>query len=240
MDLSDPTRSVTSTLDGPVLAVLAVAGRPLTVGQVAQEARRGSEIGIRRSLGRLVEQGLVRATLMGRNQVHELNRDHIAAEVAILLADLRNRLWGNFRSEFTSWKVKPLYASVFGSMARGDGDESSDIDLFLVHPPFHGEGKSTRLTRTISSQIADALGSFAVANDNDDAAQQWELQLDALREAAARWTGNPLQIVDLSFLEWRHPAEAHQGLLHEIQRDGVELHRIRALNLWPAGVAADG
>src|SRR5579875_817411 len=100
MDVSDPTRAVTPTLDGPVLAVLAASGRPLTVGQVAQQAARGSEIGIRRSLARLVEQGIVRATLMGRNQVHELNRDHVAAEVAVLLSDLRNKLWDNFRAEF--------------------------------------------------------------------------------------------------------------------------------------------
>jgi DNA-binding transcriptional ArsR family regulator len=226
MNLSDPTRSVTPTLDGPVLAVLAVAGRPLTVGQVAQQSRRGSEIGIRRSLGRLVEQGIVRATLMGRNHVYELNRDHVAAKVAVLLADLRNRLWENFRAELGSWKVKPLYASVFGSMARGDGDESSDIDLFLVHPPFRGEQKPGRLTTSSSSQIADALGSFAAGNDNDGAAEQWESQLDALREAVKRWTGNLLQLVDLSLLEWRHPVDAHQVLLEEIQRDGIELKGI--------------
>ncbi|MDQ1700206.1 MAG: hypothetical protein QOG34_2069, partial [Frankiaceae bacterium] len=96
MDLSDPTRAVTPTLDGTVLAVLAAAGKPLTVGDVAREAARGSEIGIRRSLARLVEQGIVRATVMGRNQVHELNRDHIAADAAVLLSGLRNELWGRF------------------------------------------------------------------------------------------------------------------------------------------------
>ena len=93
MDLSDPTRAVTPTLDGAVLAVLATTGKPLTVGQVARQATRGSEIGIRRSLARLVKQGIVRATVMGRNQVHELNRDHVAAGVADTLAGLRTELW---------------------------------------------------------------------------------------------------------------------------------------------------
>src|SRR5258708_27132853 len=134
MDLSDPTRAVTPTLDGTVLAVLAAAGKPLTVGQVAQQAARGSEIGIRRSLARLVEQGIVRATLMGRNTVHELNREHVAAGVAELLAGLRSELWRRLRDEVASWRVRPLYACVFGSAARGDGDESSDIDLVRVHP----------------------------------------------------------------------------------------------------------
>ena len=44
--MSDPTRALTPTLDGPVLSVLARAGRPLTVGEIAQQAARGSEIGI--------------------------------------------------------------------------------------------------------------------------------------------------------------------------------------------------
>lgn len=71
MDFSDPTRAVTPTLDGPVLAVLAASGPPVTVGEVAAQAVRGSEIGVRRCLARLVSQGIVRATRMGRNVVHE-------------------------------------------------------------------------------------------------------------------------------------------------------------------------
>jgi predicted nucleotidyltransferase len=224
MNLSDPTRAVTPTLDGSVLAVLAAAGRPLTVGQVAQQAARGSEIGIRRSLARLVEQGIVRAIWMGRNQVHELNRDHIAADIAIGLAALRDRIWERFRGEFESWKVRPLYACVFGSAARGDGDNASDIDLLLVHPPFPGERKLGRLNQRLSLQVADALGSFAGASMNAGAAAQWESQLDALRDHVQGWTGNPLQIVDLSFHEWRHPAPAHRELLSEIRNDGMELH----------------
>jgi predicted nucleotidyltransferase len=230
MDLSAPTKSVTSTLDGPLLAVLAAVGRPLTVGQVAEEAARGSEIGIRRSLARLVEQGLVRATLMGRNQVHELNRDHVAADAAVLLANLRTRLWDKFRSEFETWKVRPLYAAAFGSAAREDGDESSDIDVFLVHPPLRGERKPSRTNATLGSQIADALGAFAVAKDDAGASRQWEEQLDSLRESAERWTGNPLQIVDLSFREWRHLVPSHHALLEEVRKDGIELYRIGVMD----------
>lgn len=240
MDLSDPTRSVTPTLDGPVLAVLASAGRPLTVGQVADQAARGSEIGIRRSLARLVEQGIVRATLMGRNQVHELNRDHVAAEAAILLSDLRPRLWSKFRSEFAAWKVKPLQATVFGSAARGDGDESSDVDLFLVHPPLRGERSLSRSNSTLRGQIADALGAFALANDDAGAAQQWDEQLDSLRDSVERWTGNLLQIVDLSYHEWRHPPEVHRALLRAVQEEGIELYKINAMRFLPAGAVADG
>ena len=65
MNLSDPSQTITPTLDGAVLVVLARAGRPLTVGEVTAESVRGSEIGVRRCLARLVDQGIVRATADG-------------------------------------------------------------------------------------------------------------------------------------------------------------------------------
>lgn len=233
MDLSDPTRAVTPTLDGTVLSVLAAAGKPLTVGQVAAQAVRGSEIGIRRSLYRLVEQGIVRATLMGRNQVHELNRDHIAAGVAIALAGLRPELWRRFRDEFGRWRPRPLYACVFGSAARGDGDESSDIDLLLVHPPFPGEKKPARMTASMASLVADALGDFVASSSEIDLAPQWESHVDNLRGLVQAWTGNSLQVIDLSFHAWRQPDKSSTALFAEIARDGIELMKSRTLSMWP-------
>ena len=229
MDLSDPTRSVSGTLDGAVLAVLAVSGKPLTAGQVAGQAARGSEIGIRRSLARLVEQGIVRATLMGRNQVHELNRDHVAANIAEALADLRAEVWRRMREEVARWRPVPLLACVFGSAARGDGDASSDIDLLLVHPPFPGEQKPAAVRASLWKQL--------VATETD-APELWEAQVDRLRDLVERWTGNSLQVVDLSFPEWRHPATSSRRLLTEIDRDGVELMKAKALGVGRAAVDA--
>jgi Nucleotidyltransferase domain len=240
MDLSDPTRSVTSTLDGAVLAVLATAGRPLTVGQVTDQAVRGSEIGIRRSLARLVHQGIVTATLMGRNQVHELNQRHIAAPVATLLAGLRSELWTRFRKELGSWRLRPLYACVFGSAARADGNEESDIDLLLVHPPFPGEKGPAPRSASVPALLADALATATLSSAETDPIPVWEDQVDRLRELVAAWTGNPLQVVDLSFLDWRHPSPHHRPLLSEVRRDGVELMKARGLAVWPSLDPADG
>jgi predicted nucleotidyltransferase len=233
MDLSDPTRAVTATLDGTVLAVLAAAGKQLTVGQVAQQAVRGSEIGIRRSLARLVEQGIVRATLMGRNQVHELNRDHLAAGIADALADLRPELWRRLRVEFTHWQPRPLYANVFGSAARGDGDESSDIDLLLVHPPFPGEKKPPRVNARLGSQVADAVSEFMASSGEIEAARQWEEQVDRLRQLVQAWTGNALQVVDVSFHDWRHAHSDSEPLFVEVEHDGIELMKSRVFAMWP-------
>lgn len=240
MDLSDPTRAVSPTLDGAILAVLAVAGRPLTVGQVAEQAARGSEIGVRRSLARLVGQGIVRATLMGRNQVHELNRDHVAAGVADILAGLRTELWKRFREELTEWRPRPLFAAVFGSAARADGDELSDIDLLLVHPPFPGEPKPPRMSPSLRADLADALGQIMLVEEKTDAAILWEGQVDRLRDHVEAWTGNALQVVDMSFHEWRRASSEHRLLLSEVERDGVELVKARAISMWSAGAQRHG
>ena len=73
-----------------------------------------------------------------------------------------------------------------------------------------------------------------------EAQPQWEGQIDHLRDLVERWTGNSLQVVDLSFYEWRRPAVPHRSLLAEIQRDGLELMKARGLSLWPSAEAADG
>lgn len=221
MDLSDPTRALTPTLDGPVLAVLAAAGRPLTIGEVAAEAARGSEIGIRRTMARLVDQGIVQATVVGRNRVHELNREHVAAGVAEAMAGLRLELWRRLREELVGWELPALYAAVFGSAARGDGDETSDIDLLLVHVPFDGEVSPKRGRRDDVARASAALTALGVSADPE----RWQAQVDGLRARVQRWTGNPLQVVDLSFFDWWRPPGSYQDLLREVHTHGIELTR---------------
>jgi hypothetical protein len=170
-------------------------------------------------LARLVEQGLVQATEMGRNRVHQLNRDHVAAPIATTMADLRIELWRRMRKELGGWKPKPLYACVFGSAARGDGDADSDVDMLVVHPPFPGDPKPPRKTN-----VLDVVAAFMTAPilASPAEAARWPRQVDKLRAHVLLWSGNPLQVVDLSFAEWvggQHDA----ALMAEIERDAVEL-----------------
>jgi DNA-binding transcriptional ArsR family regulator len=235
MDLSDPTRAVTSTLDGPVLAVLARSGRPLTVGEVAADAVRGSEIGVRRSLARLTEQGIVIAMQMGRNQVHELNREHLAAPIAEALAGLRAELWSRLRSLVAGWDPAPLYACAFGSAARGDGGPDSDIDVFVVHPPFTGEtAPPGRMIRTMAAAAPHA-GTLTAVTPEDE--QRWDAQIDQLHDRVFRWTGNTVQVLDVSASQWWSDTEPE--LFAEIAESGVMLGGV-ALPLPRRRGLADG
>ena len=219
MDLTDPTRAMTPTLDGPVLAVLARAGKPLTAGEVAAQTPRGSEIGVRKCLARLVEQGIVHATQMGRNRVHELNREHLAAPVAGLLADLRPELWNRFRKTLGTWNPKPVYGCVFGSAARGDGDAGSDIDLLLVHAPLPGEKEPSRRPGGLDAAAAE----FTPAQLTDRQLARWQRQVDQLRGLVRGWSGNPLQVLEMSTFLWADQQRRESALFAEISRDGVEV-----------------
>jgi hypothetical protein len=223
VDLSDPTRAVTGTLDGPVLAVLAGAGKPMTVGEVAALTARGSEVGVRKSLGRLVEQGIVRATEMGRNRVHELNRDHVAAPIAEALAELRLALWKKFRGTLGGWEPKPVYGCVFGSAARGDGDASSDIDLLLVRAPVAGETDPRRASAGLAEVVAGYASELMATQLTSRQAAKWDRQVAGLHDLVPAWTGNPLQVVEMSTFEWADHRRRRTGLFTEIDRDAVQV-----------------
>jgi hypothetical protein len=223
VDLTDPTSAVVATLDGPVLAVLAAGGRPMTVGDVADQMPRGSEIGVRRSLARLVEQGTVRATEMGRNRVHELNEEHVAAPVAHLLAGLRLELWTRLRAKLSSWDPKPVYACVFGSAARGDGDSRSDIDLLLVHGPFPGDSDPRRGSPRIGSQLAGYASQIVSFPLTETQTNTWRLQVDDLHGHVRAWSGNPLQSLQMSTFEWADQRRRRTQLYQEITRDAVKV-----------------
>lgn len=191
----------------------------MTVGDVARQVVRGSEIGIRRCLARLVEEGIVKATEMGRNRVHELNREHLAAPIAERLAGLRPELFDRIRSALSKWKPKPYYACVFGSAARADGDVLSDIDLLVVHPPFPGDPRPPKQQR-----LRDSLAQMWTEPPPVSAAdvRRWPRQVEVVREQIRSWTGNAAQIVDLSWAEWLGERNG-DGIFAEIRSDGIDV-----------------
>lgn len=223
VDLTDPTRAVSATLDGPVLAVLAQAGKPLTAGEVAGMTPRGSEIGVRRSLARLVEQGIVRATEMGRNRVHELNREHVATPVADALAGLRLALWARFRATLSGWNPRPVYGCVFGSAARGDGDAHSDIDVLLVRTPVAGESDPRRKSAGLAESLAGYASELVAVQLTERQAAKWDRQVGDLHDLVRGWTGNRLQVVEMSAYQWADHRRRRTPLFEDISRDAIQV-----------------
>jgi predicted nucleotidyltransferase len=195
VDLSHPAEAVVPSLDGDVLAVLARTTLPLTGRAVASLSLRGSQSGVHAVLTRLVRHGLVHVSGAGSANLYLLNRDHVAAVAVLALVDLRGQLYERITDAMRSWDCPPLAAAVFGSAARGDGDNESDIDLFLVRP----------------------------AQMSSDAAQRWEMDVAELAQAVRRWSGNPAGIVDVTPEGVQQMLLAETPVTQSLRRDAVTL-----------------
>jgi predicted nucleotidyltransferase len=134
MQLNRPLATITPTLDADVLAVLAQHEVAFTAGQLHRILDRHSEEGIRKVLLRLARQGIVQSTKIGAAYAYQLNREHLAADLIIQLADLTQTLFLQIEKSLENWDPKPRYAAIFGSAARGTMTETSDIDILLIRP----------------------------------------------------------------------------------------------------------
>ena len=194
MNLAHPVRAVVPTLDGPVLEVLAGTTRPLTGREVHRLARAGSPNGVRRVLARLVEQGLVHAEERAAAVFYVANRDHVAWPAVDLLTSLRRSLLDRLHAEFGSWRPKPVHASLFGSAARGEGGDQSDVDVLLVRPEGVEEDESP-----------------------------WADQVDRLRRQVWAWTGNRCQAFQVDLVRLAEHVHARDPLVDAWLRDAITL-----------------
>lgn len=193
MDVSRPYTAIASGIDTEVLVAIAATTRPLTGRQVATLVGH-SPRGVIAVLDRFVEHGLVLRNAAGRALMHELNRDHLAAPMVEMLAGMRTEFLTRLRDAFAKWEPAPVHASIFGSAARGDGDTSSDIDLFVVRP---------------------------ASVDEEGAA--WRSQVERLIEDVRSWTGNHAAVIEQAEPDVGRLRRSKPPVLKELRRDGIDL-----------------
>jgi predicted nucleotidyltransferase len=194
MDLSRPWAVIRSPIDMEVLLVLHGTTRPLTGRDVARLVRAGSQPAVNTALRRLAEEGLVRAEEAGNAYLYTFNREHLGAHAVELLASIRTELERRLRAEVTDWEISPAHVSIFGSAARGDGDTSSDIDIFVVRPA-------------------------GVAEDDPG----WREQLEQLSDHVHNWTGNHAAISEVSAADVRRLRRERPPVVDELRRDAITL-----------------
>jgi hypothetical protein len=158
VDLAHPLAVVTPTLDGDVLAALALADSSFTPGQLHRILSVHSEDGIRRVLHRLTGQGIVTSERVGHAFTYRLNRRHLAAGAIIALARLQGTLLDRIEQALAAWEFRPVYGAVFGSAARGEMRAGSDIDLLLVRPDTCDRERWDELASGLAADIAEWTG----------------------------------------------------------------------------------
>ncbi|MCU1364315.1 MAG: polymerase beta domain protein region [Acidimicrobiaceae bacterium] len=190
MDLTNPISSITPAVEADVLDVLARTRSALT-GLTVETAAGRSHAQVRAVLHRLVDTGLVSANRVGNAVQYRLNRDHVLADAVTLAADALGRVESRIETFLVSAVPKPEAAMLFGSFARRDGDNDSDVDLLLVRP--------------------DRI---------DDADPAWSSMRGALADQVERWSGNECQIFDLALRELREAARRNAPLIASLRSEG--------------------
>lgn len=176
MQLNRPFATVTPTLDGDVLAVLATHDATFTTGQIHRILNKFSEEGIRKVLTRLVVQGVVLADRVGNTFAYRLNTNHLAAEPIRALASLSSTFFTRLERHLQDWQEPPAYAAVFGSAATGTMTLHSDVDIFLVRE--HDSSDTVW-----SDQVGELATTVTGWTGND--ARVVEYTVDELRAARA-------------------------------------------------------
>lgn len=194
MNLSNPVGSLIPSMDGVVLGVLAGTHSALGPTRIHELSHRGSRAGVSLALGRLVDQGLVLAEPTNYGHTYRLNRDHVLAPAALAAAEARDEFLQRLTAACHSLYPAPLSAALYGSVARRESDDASDIDLLVV--------------------VDDTL---------DRHAPEWTDQTDELTRRVHAWTGNRLEpiVVDANHLAGL--AIAGDPLTLSLREDAVTL-----------------
>lgn len=152
MQLQNPLRAICPALEADVLVALA-DGNPSTPGAlVRKHGVRGSISGVRRCLERLEESGVVDAALLGNHVEYSLNAQHLLTGLVIEASKAMERFTQFLGNRISQWNEQPLQVTLFGSAARREMRNDSDIDLLFVVP----NEASDQMYEAISDLAVDA------------------------------------------------------------------------------------
>ncbi|MBK5224064.1 MAG: nucleotidyltransferase domain-containing protein [Acidimicrobiia bacterium] len=195
MNLGNPINSVIPGARGEVLAVLARTERPLSGRRVAAlTGGRVSQTGANLALRSLVASGLVLVEAHPPANLYRLNRLHLAASCIETIATLPEQVVDAIRAHLEVWPIPAWGAWLFGSAARGDGNEASDIDVVIVRP-----------------------------DEVDDGDPDWLDHVDRLAADVTAWTGNKCEVVEYGIQEFEGMFDRSDRLASELRADGVAL-----------------
>ncbi len=193
MDYVNPVKALIPGVQGRVLTVLARTEAELTMRSVAElagvSANQATVV-----LNRLVRLGIVERRDVGAAALVRLVRENEAARSVLSLVDLRQGVLARLAGEARKIRPAPACLVVFGSFARGDVHENSDIDVLAV-PPSEAQVDHGRWTA--------ALG-------------QWS-------DRAARIAGNPVNLLEATMDELPKLVRREREPWRTIVEEGVVL-----------------
>jgi len=193
VNLSEPIASVIPGAYGPILAALFRTGVPLSGRQIAGLVEgKVSRSRVNDVLRELAAHGLVCEAVHPPAILYTVNRNHVAAEALEALVELRPRLLDRMRADIAHWEPSAISVLLYGSVARGEGNANSDIDVLVVRP--------------------DAVSAEETT---------WRNQVDQFVDRVQTWSGNACEVLELSDAEFTTAMTRGRKLERELRRDAI-------------------
>jgi predicted nucleotidyltransferase len=166
VDFAQPVESLIPGVQGKVLAVLAKTEAELTMRKVAElsgvSSNRASEV-----LNHLASLGVVERREVGASSVVRLVSENEAVRLVLACSDLHSRVVRRFREEAIRMLPPDICLLAFGSFARRQAREGSDIDVLAL-----------------ADEVEDAHPTAV------DSLSRWS-------DAATRISGNPVNVIQI-------------------------------------------
>lgn len=181
-------------MQGRILAVLAQTTAELNLRTVARLAGV-SPAQASRVLPDLVRLGLVDRREAPPSALFSLVEGNIASRAVRALSRSRDAVLEEMGAVAGTLDPVPVSVIVFGSFARGEADESSDLDVVFVRPPDVGE--------------------------EDD---RWAGAVEGWGTAIRRLTGNPVRVLEVDHSDISRRLRSTKPLWVDVVRDGIAVY----------------
>ncbi|MGA1836911.1 nucleotidyltransferase domain-containing protein [Herbiconiux sp. 11R-BC] len=190
MQLQNPLAVLVPTLDALVLDTVTRAnGEPLDAAALARSIGR-SYTGTRETLERLVRQGIVLSQSIGRTRIYSMNTSHLLAPMIIEMVNARRLFVETLRARSSQiFTEEPAYSALFGSAARGEMREDSDIDVFLLRRRGSSddvfEGEAQEFMREITALTGNTASALIYGEEEISAMRSQRVFTDIMRDGIA-------------------------------------------------------
>ena len=166
MDYSRPVETLIPGAQGRLLGALARVDAELAVSALAAVAgvgrTRASAV-----LRELADLGIVSRREVGPTVLVRLERGNAVGQLVARLAGLRSQVIEELRALAGGLDPRPVGLFLFGSLARGNADAASDIDILAIHPEDSGGERWAASLTEFSSRARILTGNRVQVLDYD-------------------------------------------------------------------------
>jgi len=194
VDFRRPVEALIPGVQGRILAILAETTAELNLRTIARLAHV-SPAQASRVLPELVTLGLVERREAPPSALFALVEDHVASRAVRALSRAREAALKELGELARKVDPSPVSVVLFGSFARGEADEASDLDVVMIRPAGIGE---------------------------DD--EPWVSSVETWRTAARRLTGNAVQVLEVDDIEVARRLGRPTSLWSDVLRDGITVY----------------